>query len=169
MNDTKFGPISGDLTRVVPTSMDTPGIINDNEARAAGKPVGNAGLFSTAEDISKFCEMMLLKGIRNGVRVMSEETLLEIVSNNTIAPISPSGIGWILYGNNSPEGLSDKTYGHSGWTGQGIWIDPENDIYVVVLTNRTHPVNKDSLYDENRKARSRIANVIVEQLLKEEN
>ena len=65
------------------------------------------------------------------------------------------GFGWDLSPEGRPRGLSDRTYYHTGWTGQSIWIDPESELYVIVLTNRNHPTERSSLYDAARRFRIR--------------
>lgn len=140
MADTSFGPLRPS-PRVVPTGAPEAGQIEDLQARVAGRPVGNAGLFSTAGDLARFCEMMLGEGRLGDVRVLSRASHNWMTRNQLAPPLPARGFGWELDAQSlhRPTRLSEKAYGHSGHTGQSIWIDPEKQVYVIVLTNRNHP------------------------------
>lgn len=158
MRDTSFGPLPPS-PRVVPSGASEIGQIEDAQARLAGRPVGNAGLFSTAADLARFCEMMLGAGRLGEIRVLSPESHRLMTGNLLAPPLPARGFGWELDVNSlhRPTRLSKRAYGHSGHTGQSIWIDPERQVYVIVLTNRNHPqfvggTRKDDQY----RARARI-------------
>ncbi len=161
MGDTVFGPVPAS-ERVVATSGPL-GEINDTQARLAGRAVGNAGLFSTATDLSRFCRMMLGEGRLGDVRVLSTAVVQEITHQHSTINVE-RGFGWDLRPEGRPRGLSGATYYHTGWTGQSIWIDPENKLYVIVLTNRNHPKERASLYDAAKRFRIRIADMVLEVL-----
>lgn len=166
MRDTSFGPLPPS-SRVVPSGASAIGQIEDAQARLAGRPVGNAGLFSTAADLARFCEMMLGEGRLGEIRVLSPESH-RLMTHNLLAPPLPArGFGWELDVNSlhRPTRLSKRAYGHSGHTGQSIWIDPEKQVYVIVLTNRNHPqfVGGDRK-DEQYRARARIGDVALASL-----
>lgn len=158
MRDTSFGPLPPSL-RVAPSGASEIGQIEDEQARLAGRPVGNAGLFSTAADLARFCEMMLGEGRLGDVRILSPESH-RLMTRNLLAPPLPArGFGWELDVNalHRPTRLSKRAYGHSGHTGQSIWIDPEQQVYVIVLTNRNHPhFVGGPKKDEQYRARARI-------------
>lgn len=141
MKDTQFGPLAAS-PRVVPSGIPEIGQIEDEQARVAGRPVGNAGLFSTAGDLARFCDMMLGEGQCGGVRVLSKETCRRMTRNQLAPPLPARGFCWDmdLQSPHRPKRLSERAYGHSGHTGQSIWIDPEKQVYVIVLTNRNHPL-----------------------------
>jgi CubicO group peptidase (beta-lactamase class C family) len=140
MRDTAFGPLHPS-SRVVPTGAPERGQIEDEQARLAGRPVGNAGLFSTAGDLARFCEMMAGEGRRGDVRILSPETHRRMTRNQLAPPLPAHGFGWDMDRRalHRPTRLSETAYGHSGHTGQSIWIDPAKQVYVIVLTNRNHP------------------------------
>lgn len=140
MRDTAFGPLRPG-PRVVPSGAAEIGQIEDEQARFAGRPVGNAGLFSTAGDLARFCEMMLGGGRLGDVRILSPDSYRRMTRNQLGPPLPPRGFGWEMdrQSLHRPRRLSEKAYGHSGHTGQSIWIDPDNQVYVIVLTNRNHP------------------------------
>ena len=140
MRDTTFGPLKPS-PRVVPSGAPEIGQIEDEQARLAGRPVGNAGLFSTAADLARFCEMMLGEGRLGDVRILSQASHRAMTHNRLAAPLPARGIAWDMdpQALHRPKRLSEKAYGHSGHTGQSIWIDPERQVYVIVLTNRNHP------------------------------
>lgn len=140
MRDTVFGPLQ-DSPRVVPTGAPEAGQIEDRQARVAGRPVGNAGLFSTAADLARFCEMMLGQGRLGDVRVLSQQTHQWMTRNLLNPPLPPHAFAWDMdpAASHRPSRLSEKAYGHSGHTGQSIWIDPQKQLYLLVLTNRNHP------------------------------
>lgn len=166
MRDTAFGPLEPS-PRVVPSGAPGIGQIEDTQARVAGRPVGNAGLFSTAADLARFCEMMLGEGKLGEMRVLSRGTH-ERMTRNLLAHALPArGFCWDmdLRTSHRPKRLSEKAYGHSGHTGQSIWIDPEKEVYVIVLTNRNHPkIVGGARKVEQYRARGRIGDAALESL-----
>ncbi len=166
MRDTAFGPLAASA-RVVPTSAPEIGQIEDEQARFAGRPVGNAGLFSTAGDLARFCEMMLGEGKRGDARILSPESHAWLTRNHLAPPLPGRGFCWEmdLKSLHRPQRLSEKAYGHSGHTGQSIWIDPEKQVYVIVLTNRNHPRRVDGeRKTQQYLARGRIGDAALESL-----
>ncbi len=140
MVNTAFGPLKPS-ERVVPSGNPVIGAIEDEQAQLAKRPIGNAGLFSTAADLSRFCEMMLGQGERAGVRILSKSAHRELTRNLLPKTMAAHAFCWDMDPESShrPARLSKKSYGHSGHTGQSLWIDPVNEVYLVVLTNRNHP------------------------------
>jgi CubicO group peptidase (beta-lactamase class C family) len=140
MRDTAFGPIPPS-SRVVPSAAPELGQIEDGQARAAGRPVGNAGLFSTAADLARFCEMMLGGGKLDDTVILSPSTHQKMTHNLLAPPLPARGFCWEMdvLASHRPKRLSPRAYGHSGHTGQSIWIDPDKRVYIIVLTNRNHP------------------------------
>jgi serine-type D-Ala-D-Ala carboxypeptidase len=112
------------------------GDVHDENAHALGGVAGHAGLFSTAGDLSVFAAMMLGKGMYNGTRIVSDST----VERFTARAAGSRALGWDTCGDHSGVGcgryMSSRAYGHTGFTGTSIWIDPERDMFVVLLTNR---------------------------------
>lgn len=137
MIDTKFSPILRfDTTRMVrPIFTPYLGIVSDEPARAAGKPIGNAGLFSTAKDLSRYCLMILQNGYYNNKSVLSSKAV-ELLTINPKPSESTYTFGWRVRKVEIPSNFSSNTIMHTGWTGQSIWIDLDQKKFVIVLTNR---------------------------------
>ncbi len=143
MKDTDYNPNPDLLNRIVPTEYEGDvlihGWVHDENTHSLGGVAGHAGLFSTAPDLSLFCRMMLHKGELEGVRIFQPETIKLFTSR--ISESSSRCLGW-----DSPEGessggiyISPHSFGHTGYTGTSLWIDAENDVYVILLTNAVHP------------------------------
>jgi len=142
MYDTFFRPSASLRDRIAPTEIAPPrgypirGEVHDENAYAMGGIAGHAGLFSTASDLAIFAQMMLNGGTYNGVRVVAEST----VTLFTRKAAGHRALGWDTatgeYG--SGQYLSDRAYGHTGYTGTSMWIDPDHDMFVILLTNRVH-------------------------------
>jgi uncharacterized protein YbbC (DUF1343 family)/CubicO group peptidase (beta-lactamase class C family) len=122
------------------------GIVHDPTARRMGGVAGHAGLFSDAHDLAIFCRMLLGGGTTNGVRVLSPLTVAKMTS-----PATPDrernerGLGWDIdsaYSSNRGELFPVGSFGHTGFTGTSLWIDPVTGAYVVFLSNRVHPDGK---------------------------
>jgi uncharacterized protein YbbC (DUF1343 family)/CubicO group peptidase (beta-lactamase class C family) len=152
MKDTLF-KLSPDLYhRIAPTQWDRAtgrmrwGWVHDGVASKMGGVAGHAGLFSTAGDLSLFARMMLNHGSLHDIRILDPSTVEKMT-----LPQSPSdriplrGLGWDIDGpfaSNRDELFPVGAYGHTGFTGTGIWIDPISETYVIILTSRLHPIGK---------------------------
>jgi len=142
MTDTFFRPADSLRDRIAPTEVTPPrgyplrGEVHDENAYALGGVAGHAGLFSTAADLSVFAQMMLNGGEYNGVRVVADST----VRLFTTRAAGTRALGWDTCDNDGGCGsyLSDRAYGHTGFTGTSIWIDPDREMFVILLTNRVH-------------------------------
>ena len=143
MKDTGYLPDPSLLDRIVPTEIKEEGLIHgyvhDENTHSLGGVAGHAGLFSTAPDLSRFCRMMLNEGELDGVRIFKPETIKLFTTR--IDPNNSRCLGW-----DSPEGessggiyISPHSFGHTGYTGTSLWIDVENNVYVILLTNAVHP------------------------------
>src|SRR4029077_1670598 len=122
------------------------GIVHDPTARRMDGVAGHAGLFSTASDLSRFCRM-LLDGGRYGVaRILSPATVARMTSPATPAEMrSVRGLGWDIdssYSANRGELFPIGSFGHTGFTGTSLWLDPGTKSYVIFLSNRVHPDGK---------------------------
>ncbi|MDD4871147.1 MAG: serine hydrolase [Kiritimatiellae bacterium] len=137
MRDTRWAPLPGlDARRVVMQPVtQTLGMASDPPARHANHPIGNAGLFSTVDDLGIFCRMMLAGGKLGKNQFFSGQVVkvLEVRPDTR----SPAAFGWRVDPQYNPPSLSAATMSHTGWAGNSIWIDPVKQYYVVVLTNRT--------------------------------
>jgi len=143
MEDTGYLPDPALLDRIVPTEIIKGvlihGYVHDENTHSLGGVAGHAGLFSTAPDLSRFCRMMLHEGELDGVRIFDPETIKLFTTR--INPNNSRCLGW-----DSPEGessggiyISSHSFGHTGYTGTSLWIDAENNVYVILLTNAVHP------------------------------
>ncbi len=161
MADTAFGPLAGNLERVVPTGLE-PGIISDEQARRATDAVGNAGLFTTAADLALLCQTIL----RGGDAVLGPRSLSWLRNPCTPVGLPRRSFGWdmrtVAESPCRPPRLSDRAIGHSGWTGQSVWIDPERNRFTIVLTNRTHQPGLKDNYVASKQFRSRAADLLIE-------
>jgi serine-type D-Ala-D-Ala carboxypeptidase len=121
------------------------GVVQDMNARRLGGVAGHAGLFSSASDLNRFATMILNLGKCNGTRVFKERVITQMTSpyfynNGRVI----RGLGWDINSPfSSPRGnyFSDMSFGHTGYSGSSIWIDPEQDLYVILLTVRLDYTN----------------------------
>jgi serine-type D-Ala-D-Ala carboxypeptidase len=128
--------------RIAPTEMNPPrgyplrGEVHDENAYALGGVAGHAGIFSTAADLSVFAQMMLNGGEFEGKRLIADST----VALFTKRASGTRALGWDTCGGHGSCGkyLSDRAYGHTGFTGTSLWIDPDREMFVILLTNRVH-------------------------------
>jgi CubicO group peptidase (beta-lactamase class C family) len=142
MNHTFFRPADSLRYRVAPTEVTPPrgyplrGEVHDENAYALGGVAGHAGLFSTAADLSVFAQMMLNGGEYNGVQIISRPT----VELFTSRAVGHRALGWDTAEGDYGSGryLGPTAYGHTGFTGTSMWIDPERQMFVILLTNRVH-------------------------------
>jgi uncharacterized protein YbbC (DUF1343 family)/CubicO group peptidase (beta-lactamase class C family) len=117
------------------------GEVHDPRAAKMGGVAGHAGLFSTAEDLAIYAQMMLQHGRYGDTRILSAATVAEMIRPRDING-QRRALGWdhqTGYSRNRGELMSDRAFGHGGFTGTVMWIDPELDLYVVFLSNRLHP------------------------------
>jgi uncharacterized protein YbbC (DUF1343 family)/CubicO group peptidase (beta-lactamase class C family) len=145
MKETMFVPAAALEPRIAPTEH-LRGVVHDPTARRMGGVAGHAGLFSTAADLAIFCRMLLDGGSYGGVRILSPLTVAKMTTPAS-APGDPNvrGLGWDIdssYSSNRGELLPLGSYGHTGFTGTSIWIDPVTREFVVFLSNRVHPDGK---------------------------
>jgi CubicO group peptidase (beta-lactamase class C family) len=147
MKDTGFRPALALHDRIAPTE-DTQGKVHwgdvhDATSRWMGGAAGHAGLFSTADDLTIFARMMVGNGRTNGVRVLSASSVKKMTTPQSPAGASRArGLGWDLGGPDGNPLFPAGSYGHLGFTGTMIWIDPDSETFVVVLTNRVYPDGK---------------------------
>jgi len=150
MADTGFRPTGTPDPDVVPTELDDyfrnrliQGEVHDENAWILGGVAGHAGLFSTAQDLSRFATMMVRRGQLEGRQFLSPETI-ELFTTVVDTSFSTRALGWDTR-NPYPEPSSagdyfgPRSFGHTGFTGTSIWIDPDQQLYVILLTNRVYP------------------------------
>jgi uncharacterized protein YbbC (DUF1343 family)/CubicO group peptidase (beta-lactamase class C family) len=153
MADTGFLPPASQMPRIAPTTREgdsvVRGMVHDPTARRMGGVAGHAGLFTTAVDLARFSRMLLNQGELDGVRVLKPSTVRLMVSVQTADPVPDRrGLGWdIDSGYAGPRGAHFPvgSYGHTGWTGTSLWIDPFSRTFVILLSNRNHPSEEGSV------------------------
>lgn len=142
LRNTLFRPDRGKRSRVAPTEnhprrgYPIRGEVHDDAAFALGGVAGHAGLFATANDLAVFAQMMLNGGKYNGVRIVSDSTIARFTERNA----GSRALGWdmCIGGGSCGFHLSPRAYGHTGYTGTSLWIDPDQQMFVIVLTNWVH-------------------------------
>jgi uncharacterized protein YbbC (DUF1343 family) len=164
MKDTGFRPPASWRPRIAPTERCRPlawpcsapgengvpflrGIVHDPTARRMAGVAGHAGLFSTAADLSRFCRMLLGGGRLGPARILSSASVVRMTTPSTPAGMKDvRGLGWDIdstfssnRGDLFPIGSS---FGHTGFTGTSLWLDPQSNGYVIFLSNRVHPEGK---------------------------
>ncbi len=147
MTETMFRPPAALQGRIAPTEVVDGvllrGVVHDPTARYMGGVAGHAGMFTTAADLARYAEMMLGEGEREGVRIFSALTVRKFTTPQS-PPDQPilRGLGWDIespYSGNRGELFPVGSYGHTGFTGTSLWIDPVSRTYVILLANSVHP------------------------------
>jgi len=169
MKNTFYSPAQKYLNRCVPTQVidgkPLIGVVHDPLARLQGGISGNAGLFSTADDLAVFAQMILNKGEWKGERILSPLAVERMTEVYPRAEFAGRGLGWDIssdYASNGGDLFGEHSFGHSGYTGTSIWIDAETATVVILLTNSVHPDDKGQAVP----LRSRVANVVAGSILK---
>jgi CubicO group peptidase (beta-lactamase class C family) len=178
MKDTGYRPAEALRPRIAPTERDAwrgrllRGEVHDENAAALGGVAPHAGLFGTAPDLGRLAEMLLGGGEIGGRRVISRETLA-LFTRAAGVPGSSRALGWDTPGDGSARRssvpgepgyssagslLSARSFGHTGFTGTSLWMDPERGAFVILLTNRVHPTREN---DAIRAVRSAVADAVV--------
>jgi beta-N-acetylhexosaminidase len=150
MKDTQYNPPKKLWPRIAPTEFDANlrkrlvrGEVHDENAYAMGGVAGHAGLFSTAPDLAVFCQLMLNGGIYAHKRLLRRSTVSQFTVPEKLANGART-LGWVVptEGGSSGHFFSPLSFGHTGFTGTSIWIDPERQLFVILLTNRVHPTRE---------------------------
>ena len=149
MNDASFLPPAAKLARIAPTELFEGkmihGVVHDPTSRRMGGVAGHAGLFLTTADLARFCRMLVGHGELDGVRILSAASVAEMTRVQNDGS-SRRGLGWDIDTSYSgPRGRwfpAGSTYGHTGWTGTSVWIDPTAQTFIIFFSNRVHPDGK---------------------------
>jgi len=159
MGSTRFLPPGSWRGRIAPTENDSSfrhrllrGEVHDENAAILGGVSGHAGLFSTAPDLVRFAQWLT-----------SAETRKAFTRRQNLPPGSSRALGWDTPSQNSSAGtkLSAGAFGHTGFTGTSIWIDPEQDLFIILLSNRVNPTRANT---KILQVRRRVADLVVEAL-----
>ncbi len=156
MQDTGYKPAPALLPRIAPTERDESGtmlrgVVHDPTSRRMGGVAGHAGLFTSAGDLARYCRMMLNEGSLDGTRLFKPQTVRLMTSAQTpITLTERRGLGWDIdckYSKPRGDLFPLGSYGHTGWTGTALWIDPASRSFFVLLTTRLHPDGKGNVRD----------------------
>jgi uncharacterized protein YbbC (DUF1343 family)/CubicO group peptidase (beta-lactamase class C family) len=136
------------------------GEVHDPTSFRMGGVAGHAGLFSTADDLAIYCQMMLNGGEYNGVRILSPLGVAAMTRARAVAEDgSARGLGWDVassFSSNRGDLFTPGSFGHTGFTGTSLWIDPATETFVVFLSNRVHPDGKGDV----TAVRGRVASIV---------
>lgn len=158
MKDTTYNPPKKLWPEIAPTEFDTQmrhrlvqGEVHDENAYAIGGVSGHAGVFSTSPDLAAFCQMLLNGGVYAHHRILRRATIAEFTVPQPLAKNTRT-LGWVVptEGSSSGHYFSSQSYGHTGFTGTTIWIDPDRQLFVVLLTNRVNPTRENHKIAEVR-------------------
>jgi CubicO group peptidase (beta-lactamase class C family) len=160
MKNTMYRPPQAMWPEIAPTEVDNQlrhrlvqGEVHDENAYVIGGVSGHAGVFSTAPDLAAFCQMLLNGGVYGHKRLLKRATIAEFTVPQALAK-NMRTLGWVVptEGGSSGHYFSAHSYGHTGFTGTTIWIDPDRQLFVVLLTNRVHPTRENHKIAEVRPA-----------------
>ena len=143
MNETMYRPPASLKPRIAPTEIDPIrggkvwGVVHDERAYYLGGVSAHAGIFSSAHDLARFARMYLNNGTLDGVRIIRPET----IDLFTTRQVQDRALGWQKPDGSNSAGhlMSERAFGHTGFTGTSIWIDPSRDVFVILLSNRVNP------------------------------
>lgn len=145
MADTGFLPGEAQRARAAPTEVRDgqmlQGVVHDPRSALMGGVAGHAGLFSTAEDLAVFGQMMLRGGALDGIEVLKPETVRQMTQSYRVGD-AQRGLGWdrkSSYSINAGDLLSSQAFGHGGFTGTVMWVDPAQDLIFIFLSSRLYP------------------------------
>jgi beta-N-acetylhexosaminidase len=150
MTNTMFKPPKKLWPNIAPTEIDNQyrhrliqGEVHDENAAAIGGVSGHAGVFSTAPDLAAFCQMLLNGGVYGHQRILRRATISEFTEPQQLSGGTRT-LGWAVptEGGSSGHFMGPHTFGHTGFTGTSIWIDPDRQLFVIFLTNRVHPTRE---------------------------
>ncbi|HEY9166534.1 MAG TPA: glycoside hydrolase family 3 N-terminal domain-containing protein [Candidatus Kryptonia bacterium] len=170
MTHTMFTPPAWLTQTCAPTEYDSAagcllqGVVHDENSRSLGGAVGHAGLFSTAGDLAVYIQMLLNRGIYDGRQYLQDSVIALFTRKQS--DLSTRGLGWDTKAprprySSAGHYFSPNSFGHTGFTGTSIWVDPERNLFVVLLTNRVCPTRENHKLDE---ARPSIHDAVIEAL-----
>jgi uncharacterized protein YbbC (DUF1343 family)/CubicO group peptidase (beta-lactamase class C family) len=176
MKDTGFKPAARLQPRIAPTEQRGErwmrGEVHDPRAYLLGGVAGHAGVFSTADDLAVYCQMILGRGEYRGVRVLSPLGVARMTearaSGGNATDGNARGLGWDVataYSSNRGDLFPLGSFGHTGFTGTSIWIDPASETFVVFLSNRVHPRLDPKQPADVNSLRGRIASIVAASII----
>jgi len=170
MTATRYLPSLNWRPLIAPTEYDAVwrhrklrGEVHDENAARLDGVSGHAGLFSNALDLSRFAAMMLNGGAWDNVQLVHAETIAEFTRRQDIPPGSTRALGWDTpddpadSSSSAGSQLSQRAFGHTGFTGTSLWMDPERDLFIILLSNRVNPSRTNNAI---RRVRHRVADLV---------
>jgi CubicO group peptidase (beta-lactamase class C family) len=169
MTQTLYRPPRTERSRVVPTGIwrghPVAGQVNDQNAVVFGEAAGHAGIFSTGVDLARYAQMWLRQGRLSATQFLGAPTIQRFLERRPAAGSrllgwdtpEPSPTRLSVFGNL----LSDQAYGHTGWTGTELWVDPAREVFLVFLTNRSFNPRVRRSISELRAVRSALSDAVV--------
>lgn len=165
MADTGFRPSSALRPRIAPTDLQD-GVLRwgedqDPTAHRMGGVAGHAGLFGTADDLALFARMLLNGGSLHGTRILSPASVRRMTAARSLADGVERGLGWDVaspYAAGQDAAFGPGSYGHTGYTGTSLWIDPKRGTYLIILTSRLHPGGR----GDAKPLRQRVAQIVAD-------
>lgn len=159
MSQSFFNPKPNVAARIAPTENDPwrgrllRGEVHDENAYAMGGVSAHAGLFGTSGDLSVFCQMLLNGGVYDHRRIVRRSTLEQFTARQDFPKGSSRALGWDTpsQGGSAGSEFSPSSFGHTGFTGTSIWVDPKRELFVILLTNRVHPTRENNAIREVRR------------------
>ncbi len=144
MHETMYNPPASLIPRIAPTEFDPKrgglvrGKVHDERAYYLNGVSAHAGIFSTAHDLTRFAQMYLNDGVIDGQRVLPAAQIASFTTNTLVAD---RALGWQKADGKNSGGhlMSARAFGHTGFTGTSIWMDPDRDVFIILLTNRVDP------------------------------
>ena len=159
---------------IAPTELDTAfrhrllrGEVHDENAGRLEGVSGHAGLFSNALDLSRFAAMLLNGGSWDTVQLVRSETVAEFTRRQNLPPGSTRALGWDTpdqppdSDSSAGSQLSPRAFGHTGFTGTSLWLDPDRDLFIILLTNRVNPTRANNAI---RRVRHHVADLVADAL-----
>jgi len=159
MTHTFFNPKPLWKKVIAPTEIDPwrgrllRGEVHDENAFAMGGVSAHAGLFGSTGDLAIFCQMLLNGGVYDHRRIVRRSTLEKFTARQNFPEGSSRALGWDTPSNGSSAGglISQTSFGHTGFTGTSVWIDPTRELFIILLTNRVHPTRENNAIREVRR------------------
>lgn len=160
MHDSMYRPPKKLWPLIAPTEFDAQyrkrliqGEVHDENAFAIGGVSGHAGVFSTAPDLAAFCQMLLNGGVYGHERILRRATIAQFTAPQPLSGNTRT-LGWVVptEGSSSGHYFSTHSFGHTGFTGTSVWIDPDRQLFVVLLTNRVNPTRENHKITDVRPA-----------------
>ena len=174
MKNSFFNPSKKLLYKIAPTEQDSVfrkslvhGVVHDENAFIMEGVSGHAGIFSNTYDIANYAQTMLNLGIYNGRRIFSNRSISRFTKKQNMPSSSDFALGWDTpssKGSTAGDFFSKSSYGHLGFTGTSLWIDSEEKIIIILLTNRIYPSrNKKGMYQLRRSFHNEVMQTIKNQ------